>query len=170
MEYEVDMGQGAIGEYRLSTSEIYAFTIDGKSINVQDIISKLKFISKIEEGEKMVSEGVSHPPDIVPDTRWNNFLRTVRYASGSKKDTLNFIRDTSNCSLEIARRCFASKDQYHNRIAHLIIESLKEIDVGIQNIIKTNSKHRWFVAEVETFRQILDAKINSLVLSATGIS
>lgn len=143
------------------------FTIDGNIVNAHDIISKLKFISKIEVGEKISSGKSVSSPTIISDTRWYNFLRTFGYNGGSKKDTLQFIKNTTDSALEIAKKCFASHDPFHNRIAHLIIESLKEADVGIQNIINTYSDQRWFVSEVETFRQILEAKINAIVLSFT---
>jgi hypothetical protein len=139
-------------------------TIDGINFNAHDIISKLKFISKIEKSEKVASH--SSTPYVVADTTWTSILRTFGYSGGSKKDTLDFIKGTTDQALDLVKRCFAMKDQFYVRIAHLIITSLKEADSGIQNLIHTYRNYRLFVSEIETFRKILDVKINSILLSS----
>jgi hypothetical protein len=144
------------------------FAIDGTDVNVHAIISKLKFISKLEAGEKVASDGKA-TLSVIPDTKWYNILRTFGYGSGSKESTLEFIKHTTDNALEIAKKCFSSQDLFHHRIAHLIVASLKEADIGIQNISQTYESDRWFVSKMDTFRQLLDAKINSLVLDSTQV-
>lgn len=145
-------------------SQLASIAIDGSNINVRDVISKLRFISKIEKDEKLVTNNKSNPY-VIADTNLNKILRTCGISPGSKEDTLDFIKNTIEKGLELAKICLASNNPFHQNIARLIIESIDHADSGIQNVMYTYSKkpkYRLFVAEVETFRQILDAKLKSI--------
>lgn len=145
-------------------SQLASIAIEGSNVNVRDVISRLRFISKIEKDEKLVTNNKVNPY-VISDTNINRILRTCGISPGSKEETLDFIKNTIESGLELAKICLASNNQFHQNIAKLIIESIDQADRGIQNIMYTYSKkpkYRLFVAKVETFRQILDAKIKSI--------
>lgn len=137
------------------------FVIDGVELNVYDTISKLSFLSKIRENEKVNVSSLF----TVSDTRFNNVVRNLKSIftfNESRGTTLNFIKGCTEDALKIAERCFAERGStLHRRIGVIVLTSLKEIKSGhgIKSLMQTYKSDNMFISELETFQKILQAKI-----------
>ena len=136
---------------------IPVFSIDGTDINVQDVLSKLKFLSKIKKGEKLNVTSLT----ISEDTFFTNIQRYFHVLE-SRDKTLEFIKRVSDDALNIALKCLQSRDSFHHNIGRIVISNLREIKGGIDNLGSTYGEDRMFVAKIETFQTLLDVKIMDL--------
>ena len=159
------MNIGIIQE--MDTAQKFSMTGDDK---VQQVIGRLKFLSKIEHGEKInVRELFVRDNDSV----LQRVLRTIRNATTylsasdiveSKDSTLTFIQDTVNEAITLIAIYRNDKDEFAQSIAVIIIENLEASKIGIQNLIDTYKTDRKFIAQVETVIQTLEARIKSMKL------
>lgn len=159
------MNIGIIQE--MDTAQKFSMTGDDK---VQQVIGRLKFLSKIEHGEKInVRELFVRDNDSV----LQRVLRTIRNATTylsasdiveSKDSTLTFIQDTVNEAITLIGFYRNDKDEFAQSIAVIIIENLEASKIGIQNLIDTYKTDRKFIAQVETVIQTLEARIKSMKL------
>jgi len=133
------------------------FTINGKFYDVQQILSKLRFFSKIKKNEKLHLENKA----LIEDTWYNSILRTLFMQKG-RNDALNFIKEICNESLETIEVFLSSEDSFHREIADMIVLTLTEAQIGILNYVETYKKDRLFVSDVESFLDILKARISNL--------
>lgn len=139
------------------------FVIDGIELDVYDTISKLRFLTKIEESEKV--NILSH--SVVSDTFFNNIIRSLNsffVFNDSREVTLNFIKHTTDDAIKITERCFEERGTLHRRIGIIVLDSLKEIKSGsgIKSLMKTYKSDNMFIAKLETFLEILKAKITDI--------
>ena len=134
---------------------------DGSDRSVQDIIGKLKFISKIKEGEIIdvnnltLSEGgwvTSTYRTIFRWTPWNQ----------SREDSLNFFRETVSIAFDLASRYMASGDIFFQELGARIICSLEMAKKGINNHTQTYKTDPMYVSKVEAFLETLDANLIDL--------
>lgn len=133
------------------------FVIDGSDKSVQDIVSKLCFLAKIQKDEKV---DVSHL-SLQLDTWWTMFLRTVSREQ-SRERTLTFIREITDDALEMCARCLQSKENFHIKMGNAILNKLIESKEGICNLLHTYENDKMFIAKLETLILILDTKIEDL--------
>jgi hypothetical protein len=136
--------------------------------NVQDVMSRLKFISKIKRGEKINVKDLFVRDN---DSILQRLLRSVKnystYISGSdivesKEATLIFIKDTVNSSINLISMYRKNKEKFSQDIADLLVKNLEESKTGIHNSIGTYEADRKFMAHAEAIMQTLEARIKSL--------
>lgn len=141
---------------------------------VQDVISKLRFLSKIDKHEKLDVASLS----LVADTWYNNLYRLVKYVAAirgiywkseeSRKISLEFIKTTTSEALNLAKELFSQSPQLDNGVnlntslGHMIITTLEELGPGIQGLKKTYANDGMFISQVETFEDVLKAQIQDL--------
>jgi len=143
-------------------------------LRVQDILSKLRFLSKIERHEKLDVSSLS----LITDTWYNNLYRFAKWAAAtvaesqgfswcnieSRKASLEFIYQTTEEALNLARELF-TKDAsatLNYSLGSMIIATLRELDTGIQGLKKTYESDRMFISRIEAFQEILNAQINEV--------
>jgi hypothetical protein len=131
------------------------FVIDNSDVTVYDIISKLLFLSKIKEGEKINTEDF-----YVEETSWFTTLRRTFFRNQSRTKTLEFIKNLTDSALDIASKCSSSNVDLHRNIGNYIIDSLEQSKTGLLNLTKTYEDDRMFVSKMQTLIGILDEKIN----------
>lgn len=131
------------------------FVIDNSDVTVYDIISKLLFLSKIKEGEKINTEDF-----YVEETSWFTTLRRTFFRNQSRSKTLEFIKNLTDSALDIASKCSSSNVDLHRNIGNYIIDSLEQSKTGLLNLTKTYEDDRMFVSKMQTLIGILDEKIN----------
>lgn len=132
------------------------FVIDGGDRSVQDIVSKLKFISKIKPEEKMDVATLA----LNENTIITSIHRTLLSRGESRATTLEFIRATIGEAFDISSR-YMKRDEYFFRgIGKMVLESLKEINIGLENLKETYKTDRMFISRIETLQRTLDAKLN----------
>lgn len=146
-----------LGRSGPTPSKVISLAIDGADINVDSVVSKLAFIAKIKKGEKIDAEC-----SIIPDTKWYNFLRTIGIGKYSKEQTLAFIKQTADQALDLARVCIGSQDPFHRNVGRMIIAKLKDVKIGTKELKDTYEEYRLFLSQLETFEELLDAKIKAL--------
>jgi methanogenic corrinoid protein MtbC1 len=139
--------------------------IDHSDKTVDDILSKLLFLSKLKEGEKINTYDFC-----IEDNSWWTTLRRTIFRDQSREKTLEFIRSLIDSALETSSKCFESQDELHRNIGNLIIETLEQSRIGITNLIKTYETDRMFVSKLETLLGILKEKTDILKVKVSKTS
>jgi hypothetical protein len=139
-------------------SENKFFSVGGKTYDVQQLLSKLCFFSKIKKNEKLHLENLS----LVEDTWYNSLLRTFFYTDECKTKALAFIKETCDEALNMIEVFFASGEPFNREIGTMIVLTLNESQKGIIMYVETYKKDRLFVSDVESYLTILRARINNL--------
>lgn len=159
MESNIDILQ------EMDPAQVFSLTGDTK---VQEVVGKLKFMAKIQHGEKInVQELFVRDNDSVTQ----RFLRTVKnwatYLSSSetvesKDSTLAFIQDTVNNAITLIALYERDHDEFKQNIANIIVNNLELSKTGIRNLISTYQSDRKFISEAEAVIQTLEARITSM--------
>ena len=146
------------------TAQVFAIS----SNKVEQVISHLKFLSKIRPGEKLnTSELFVRNNDSV----FQRVIRTLRNVSSlvsagtsseTKEATLEFIQATINEAIAIITVYRADKDQFRNNIADILVNNLEGSKIGIRNVISTYQNDRKFISQVAAIMQTLEARIQNL--------
>lgn len=149
----------------MDPAQIFSMTGDAK---VQEVIGRLKFMSKILHGEKInVRELFVRDNDSV----MQRVLRTMRNVGTflsasesveSKQATLDFIQDTVNSAITLIAIYRRDNDEFKKNIADIIVNNLEQSKVGIRNLIATYQSDRKFISEAEAVIQTLEVRINSM--------
>jgi len=149
----------------MDPAQIFSLTGDNK---VQDVIGRLKFISKINKGEKInIRELFVRDNDSV----LQRFIRTIRNATTylsssenveSKESTLTFIQETVNTAITLIAVYRRDTDDFKQNIADIIVDNLDKSKNGIRNSIGTYQYDRKFISEAEAVIQTLEARIISM--------
>lgn len=148
----------------MDTAQVFAIS----SSKVEQVISHLKFLSKIRPGEKInTSELFVRNNDSV----FQRVIRTLRNvtslvsagnSSETKEATLEFIQTTINEAIGIIAVYRSDKDQFRNNIADILVSNLEASKVGIRNVISTYQNDRKFISQVAAIMQTLEARIQNL--------
>jgi hypothetical protein len=101
----------------------------------KDILSKLKFISKIQEGEKINVKYLY----VQQDGFMTKLSRTF-YNLDNRGNTLNFVENTVKRSFEIIKLYINSDKLSERTICYNIIKDLEISKSGILNLMKTYMK------------------------------
>src|SRR5437868_2826049 len=138
---------------------------------VQDVLSRLRFLSKIDNHEKLDVASLS----LVADTWYNNFYRLIKSMAASKgicwcnmesrKISLAFIKSTTDEALKLAKNLLHAgnrSSEFNTSLGKMIITTLNELTPGIKGLKKTYASDRMFIAEIKTFQDILQAQIADL--------
>lgn len=137
------------------------FSVDSSENIVQDVISKLTFISKIKEGEVVDVSSMSLMNRNSISTK--TYRTVVRLGSESRDVTYNFFETTINSAFDLMWRYFDKDDEFCRDIAKLIMDTLQECKVGIQEHAKTYSDDRMHISKIETLLKTIDTKTTDIV-------
>jgi hypothetical protein len=127
---------------------------DGGQHSVQDVLSKLKFISTIKPGEKIDVASLS----VQPNTLMARLYRSVLARGESRVATLEFIQQTLD-------RAFAFVINYEDdegpaaptsTLRRMLLEAISGSKAGIMSLAQTYKDDRMYVSRVETLVQTLD--------------
>lgn len=130
--------------------------------NHSDVLSKLKFISKIRKGEKINVKYMF----IQPDNITTKISRTL-YNVDNRMNTLNFIENTIQRSFEIIILHSNSDRQYDIQLRENIISDLANAKTGLLNIKETYIDDIMFRCKIDTFIQEIEAKLGDMLVSST---
>lgn len=132
-------------------------SIDYSEQTIHDVVSKLKFISKIKKSMKVDI----HSLRMYEDTLFTNICRSfVRQAS--RHETIEFVRTIVNQGFDIGSHHLKkdqSKDQLCHQLGLMIIKEISEAKVGIKNLTETYHHDKMFVSRIETLLSTIDAKL-----------
>lgn len=149
-------GQRILTDYNMDGTT-KSFAIDGSERSVQDIVSKLRFISKIREGEKLDVSSLT-----LGEGLRTSLYRTVIARSESRDTTLEFIREVVHEAFNLASKYLRKEETFFKDIGQMVITSLHECKSGLLNLIKTYAEDRMFISKLETLMKTLETKTMDL--------
>lgn len=143
--------------------------IKGNTTQVQisgnnEIISRLKFISKIKTGEKINVRCLTVQPDDIS----TSFSRTF-YNKDNRQNTLAFIQNTVERSFELINYYHKSEKLSDQLLRNCIIDDLQSSKTGIQNLRETYSHDVKFGCDLDTIVQHIDAILSEVSKEETEI-
>ena len=113
----------------MTANTVRDFITDGSDKAVQDIVSKLKFISKIKVGEV-----VNVQTESLMKIGWvTSAYRTLIFKGEGRDATLLFFRRIIGEAFELSMRYLSSKEKFHQEIGEMIVNALHESKAGIEN-------------------------------------
>jgi hypothetical protein len=120
----------------------------------KETISRLKFIGKIQIGDKVNLKSMY----IQPDGLITQLLRSINQDNRSK--TLIFLQDTISKTFEILK-CYENSTKNSDLIMCAnIISDLKNSKNGLNNLKETYTLDIKFVCDLDTLLQTIDAKLD----------
>lgn len=131
------------------------FVKDGSERSVQELVSKLKFVSKINEGELVDV----HTLTIMETGIATSLYRTFLTRSESRKITLEFFGRIIKDAFDMIILYLKERDDFSQQIGVMMLRALREAQEGIINHGKTYRKDRMYTSEIETLMLTLDAKL-----------
>lgn len=140
------------------------FTQTGNEQVVNDVISKLRFISKVKDGEKLNVKEL-----FVRDNNeiWQRFLRTMRsnilWEDGeSKESTMAFISSVTDKALNLICYYRTNPDiEFSNNIADMLTNNLEEAIKGMDALLVTYKEDRIFSSQIETLMGTLTLRLKA---------
>ena len=117
----------------------------------RDIFSKIKFIGKIQIGDKVSLKEMQLQNDGLLTPIYRILYQENRYK------TLVFINDVINKSFELIR-CYSNSSKKSDKImcSHLL-DDLKSSRNGLNNLKETYSKDTKFICDINVLLQTVDA-------------
>lgn len=131
------------------------------SNDYKDTITKLKFIGKIQSGEKI---NTKHYIAIVNNDWWTSVLRTF-YNFESRGNTINFINDTIKTAISLIEQV-QNQTEIDQAILANIYKDLALSIEGIENLKKTYINDKIVVASLETLIENIEIylKTNNITI------
>jgi hypothetical protein len=129
---------------------------------IKDVIAKLRFISKIEIGNKVNVKDMFVRDNTVV---WQRILRSFHnwFLQGceSKESTLKYIEKVTDEAIVLIReqRNYPN-DAYRQEIADILLRNLENSLQGTKNLKKTYEDDISFVARIEAYLETLEVSMN----------
>jgi hypothetical protein len=132
-------------------------TMDLEQNSIREVISKLKFISKIKQGEKIDTKNYL----LMEDGLYTRVYR--KYMGLNKEDTLEFVNVLMKEAFGVCKFYRDEKqDSFHKGMLKLLMSSIKEARRGLENLELTYAQDRMFTSKIETLIKTLDVKLEQL--------
>ncbi len=120
----------------------------------RDLLSKLKFIARIQPSEKISLQQMK----IVNDDSFTAFWRFI-FRDNSRSKTLAFLDDTISKAFEVIRNYSKSSKASEVAMVQNVVEDLRNSKAGLHNIKETYSSDRKFCCDVDVLLQLIDANL-----------
>lgn len=140
----------------VDNESIKSFSSSGKEESVRDMISKLKFISKIREDEKI---DVKRMFIVKPDPA--SIIHRTLISRETRDDTYDFLKTTIDQAISMISLYIGEKITFNSAIAKMLVENLKNTREGLENIGKTYEKvgDLNFVCKINSLIETMNVKI-----------
>lgn len=126
----------------------------------QETISKLKFLGKINKGEKINVKELT-----LQTEGWvTSASRTVWFVD-NRNNTMSFINNVISSGFGLIPILINSDNISDNQLAKGIIHDLVKAQDGIGNLKTTYSDDTFFCCTIDTYIQTIKARISQLKLS-----
>jgi hypothetical protein len=120
----------------------------------KETISRLKFIGKIQIGDKINLKSMY----MQTDSLITQLLRTVFQDNRNK--TLVFLQDTINKAFEILKCYDKSKKNSEKIMCMNVISDLKGVRQGLKNLKETYNTDIKFCCDIDVLLQLIEAKLS----------
>lgn len=128
------------------------------SVNVnnlnEDVIPKLKFISKLNKGDKINVKNLY----IQPNSLYSKIIRSF-FEIDDRTNTLTFVSNTVKKGFELFQMYAESKNPYDLIVSQNIISDLKNAKNGLTNLKETYHSDVMFICKIDSLIEEIDAKI-----------
>lgn len=122
----------------------------------KEVISRLKFIGKIQKGEKINVKYMIIQPDCFKTTLSRTFFNQC-----NRQNTLNFIRNTIKNTFDIVQKYSTSTNKSEKHVCKHIIFDLEQSQKGLVNIKNTYLDDLKVCCDIDTLLQEIDAFLNT---------
>lgn len=131
------------------------FSISGKSESFEKMLSILKFIGKVREGERIDVGSMTIVKPIITDRLHRTFI-----SRETKEQTLAFLKLNIDKAIEMLYYylSFDDSEKFHHKIVQVLVENLDWAKRGIRNLMRTYEDQAKFVTELETLVETMDMK------------
>lgn len=135
----------------------------GEEEKLQNVLSRLEFISSLKEGEKF------NPVtwEVRPDGWMTAIIRTCNSVE-SREECYNFIKTTLDDTIELLYLYRESNEPYYNNISNEIYNAIKKAEPGIRCQMLTYKDSRDIVAKLNTAILITNIKIEKKNVSTVS--
>jgi hypothetical protein len=123
----------------------------------EDVISRLKFIGKIQKGEKINVRNMSVQPDSIITRIYRSFINL-----DSRINTLNFVTHIVKKSFELINMHLVTKRPFDKIWCVNIINDINNSRVGLLNLKDTYAVDIMFCCKIDTLIQEMDARIQDV--------
>jgi len=137
--------------------DTYGSNINNNMESDKEVISRLKFIGKVQKGEKINVKYMFVQPEGIA-TRISRTLIN----QDNRQNTLNFVRTTVNRIFEIINTYSSSHKESQRHICAHIIQDLKTSKNGLRNLKETYLSDIKFCCDMDTILQDIDAKLSEI--------
>ena len=118
----------------------------------QEIFTRLKFIGKIQVGEKINTRNYLS----VMEDGWLTSVIRRFYSFETRSDSLSFITDTINNALHIIDKIRQSESNNDKIILENMLKDLAQTIVGLKNLMRTYQDDLVFQCRLETTIQNIE--------------
>jgi len=123
----------------------------------KEVISRLKFIGKVQKGEKINVKYMFVQPEGIATRISRTLINQC-----NRQNTLNFVRNTIKRTFEIINNYRDSKNDSHRHICGHIIYDLKQSWKGIVNIKSTYINDLKVCCDLDTLLQEIEAFLTTI--------
>jgi hypothetical protein len=123
----------------------------------KEVISRLKFIGKIQKGQKINVKYVF----VQPEGILTRISRTI-LNQDNRQNTLNFVRSIIGRTFEIISSYLSSNKESSRYIRFNVILDLKQSKNGLINLKDTYLDDIKFTCDIDTLLQEIDAKLSEI--------
>ena len=121
----------------------------------KEIISRLKFIGKIQKGEKINVKYVY----VQPEGIGTSISRTLLYPD-NKGNTLKFVEEVISRSFKILEN--ATNSHSDKVMCENLLEDLAQAIIGLNNLKETYTTNVKFCCDMDTQMQIIESKLSEI--------
>jgi hypothetical protein len=122
-----------------------------------DVISKLKFIGKIQKGDKINVKNMN----VQSDGLMTRITRGFIYFD-NRQNTLTFIHNTVKKSFEILNHHLNSKHTFDKIIFENMVKDLKDSVKGMENLKETYMNDIMFCCKLDTLIEEIKARLTEM--------
>jgi len=142
----------------MKTNDIKGFITDDREKSWENIISRLRFIAAIKEGQKIDVKSLC----LVDTGYMSRAWRTV-FSRGENRDGgLLFIKETFGDALDICSHYVAHDDEFYRGLGKSISGNIQDSICGLRMFKKTYYDDPVFVGRIDALLILIGAKLEEL--------
>ena len=123
----------------------------------QDIIAKLKFLSRVSKGQKINVKDM-----ILQDEDWKTKVSRTLWNIDNRNNTMSFIQNTITSAFNLIGLLIKSESVGDKQICNAIIVDIIASKRGINALKSTYQEDTFFCCGVDTYIQMIEAHISEL--------
>jgi hypothetical protein len=117
------------------------------------IFSKLKFISRLQVGDKINTKYLYIQKEGIITKLSRMFY------DENRNNTLNFIKNTVHRSFEILTIYDSGGKEYYKPVCIILVNDLNKCKTGLQNLKETYLSDIKFSCDIDTILELIDTKL-----------